>query len=87
MGNFHCVIMVCEKSRRESFPFLTPFDPLRSEKNANKDLDRKNKGKKKPLRSGRIKTDEKIAKAKRHEDIYPVGVDSSTRSLCHVLAN
>jgi transposase len=70
---------------------LTPKLPVpysvRSEearKERKKRLDQKNKEKKKPLRSGRIKTEEKIAKAKRHEDVYPVGVDPSTCSLSHV---
>ena len=81
-------IEILEKGLNDS---LTPKLPVpysvRSEearKERKKRLDQKNKEKKKPLRSGRIKTEEKIAKAKRHEDVYPIGVDPSTCSLSHV---
>ena len=50
-----------------------------------KELDaRTNKGQKKPRRSGRIKNEEKIAKAIRHENVYPVGVDLELCVPSHV---
>ena len=51
-------------------PYSVRSEEARKERK--KRLDQKNKEKKKPIRSGRIKTEEKIAKAKRHENVYPV---------------
>ena len=63
-----------------------PFS-LKSEEKRRRDrqkqLDDKRKNRK-PLRSGRIKTLEKVAKANRHEDIYPIGVDPQLCTLSHV---
>jgi transposase len=63
-----------------------PFS-VRSEedrKKRQKELDAKTKKTNKPIRSGRIKTEEKIAKAKRHEDVYPAGVDPSICTFSHI---
>lgn len=77
-----------EKKLNDTFPPKPPVPySVRSaedRKKRQKVLDRKNKEKKKPLRSGRIKTEEKIAEAKRHQDVYPVGFEPSTCSLSHV---
>jgi hypothetical protein len=53
-------------------------------KKRQKELDDKKKNRKKPLRSGRIKTEEKIAKAKRHVDVYPAGVDPRICTHSHI---
>ena len=47
-------------------------------------MDNKKKDRKKPFRSGTIKTEEKIAKAKRHEDVFAIDIDPSTCSLSHI---
>jgi hypothetical protein len=76
-----------EKGLNGSLPPKLPVPcSVRSEvahKERKRRLEQKNKEKKKSLRSGRIKTEEKIAKAKRHEDVYPIGVDPST--VTHLL--
>jgi hypothetical protein len=77
-----------EKKLNDTLPpkLPVPYSVRAAEgrKKRQKELDNKKKDRKKPLRSGRIKTEEKIAKAKRHEDVYPTGVDPSTCSLSHV---
>ena len=81
-------IETLEKKLTDTLPpkLPVPYSVRSAEdrKKRQKELDRKNKEKKKPLRSGRIKTEEKIAKAKRHENVFPVGVDPNTCSLSHV---
>ena len=66
-------IETLEKKLNDSLPpkLPVPYSVRSAEdrKKRQKVLDKKNKEKKKPLRSGRIKTEEKIAKAKRHEDV------------------
>ncbi len=77
-----------EKKLNDTLPpkLPVPYSVRSAEerKKRQKELDRKNKDRKKPLHSGRIKTEEKIAKSKRHEDVYPVGVNPSTCSHSHV---
>ena len=81
-------IETLEKKLNDSLPpkLSVPYSVRSAEarKKRQKDLDRKNKEKKRPLRAGRFKTEEKIAIAKRHEDVYPASVDPSTCSLSHV---
>jgi hypothetical protein len=81
-------IEALEKKLNSSLPpkLPVPFSVRSAEdrKKRQKGLDKKNKGKNKPLRSGRIKSQEKIDKAKRLEDVYPIDVDPRTCSLSHI---
>ena len=72
--------------RNPTIKIPLPFSIKAEEKrkrDRQKVLDGKSKNKK-PLRSGRIKSEEKIAKATRHENVYPVGVEVALCSLSHI---
>jgi hypothetical protein len=81
-------IETLEKKLNDTLPpkLPVPYSVRSAEdrKKRQRELDAKKKDRKKPLRSGRIKTEEKIAKAKRHEDVYPDGVNPNTCSHSHV---
>ena len=89
IDNLSAKVSLLEKQLMDKNPTVklpVPFS-LKSEeqrrKKRQKQLDDALK-KKKPRRSGRIKTEEKIAKASRHEDVYPTGVDPQLCSPAHV---
>jgi len=87
--NLAARVALLEKQLADKNPTIKiplPFSIKAEEKrkrDRQKVLDGKSKNKK-PLRSGRIKSEEKIAKATRHENVYPVGVEVALCSLSHI---